>query len=831
MFEPTMKQLQVRWKRRDGNKAFDRPRKVTKKQRKAYSRQLAKEQAEKDKHGTPGSKAGIRREFSAALREQIVYPEHQEQDELDPLEYDMGDALLDDLMGNTSDMSSTPTPEPVYLGHMHRRFHNRVADQMEEYLKNTTLTQETSSPSPATLPTDQDISLALRAYRDRNGTRRNPIGIVKALEYLLHDLKVPLSAFEEYTYTTLLTCSQTPTEARRIFQLMTEHLQPISAYSWSILADVYSKVGDVDGCASVLVEMAREGGISPPPLAAYTSLLAACTKVVNDGGRVPHSIRAAAGDLGWEKWCEMRIVGVEPDVMAYGAILRLCAARGHAERCMNLLEEMPRFNIKPTTLCYTSALHAVAKSHAIALRYERGASKRHDRRAFLTHHHGVLAQRIVIEAESAEVEQDTGFVSALMRCASIAGDLATVKAIHAASQVRNQLGELRPIGSKSHLAQLRGEKPDLVYINSQAKSFGEREYGRDSRVLSALLHACSTAADTQTNMGTMWQGRENKGYLCENSLRLIKARRVPQYTDQSIPGQGRTDNLTWKGGDLEGQRSYKAKDIPNRQRKFLGVHEDFDSEATLDELDEKFSRMFTDKDGRRLKEFQATTPDDIWKLKYGEDDELINQLHGDLVVNDTTSFTQVEERHRPALPASGYDNVEVRSASADLVGDKIFDELSWDDLDVQPATIIRSKEASRDTLTARDSSSHSPTIYFDMESRSWKEGSPSGPTRENNLDAVKKQVQQADGAEASQGITSRELEKELYFDMDERRWMTRAKGSVAPTSYESRVLSQGGSDKDQKVSRCLLFSSHTAAFTCTLPDTCLHIPFSGSTRG
>jgi hypothetical protein len=33
-----------------------------------------------------------------------------------PEEYDIGDALLDDLIGNTKYNSSQPTPKPVYLG-------------------------------------------------------------------------------------------------------------------------------------------------------------------------------------------------------------------------------------------------------------------------------------------------------------------------------------------------------------------------------------------------------------------------------------------------------------------------------------------------------------------------------------------------------------------------------------------------------------------------------------------------------------------------------------------------------------------------------------------
>ena len=88
------------------------------------------------------------------------------------------------------------------------------------------------------LPTDRDISNTLRAHRDRHGTRQKPIGIVKGLQHLLQDLKVPATAFGEYTFTALLTCCRTPQEGRRIFKLMRDHNHEISSYSWSILVDV-----------------------------------------------------------------------------------------------------------------------------------------------------------------------------------------------------------------------------------------------------------------------------------------------------------------------------------------------------------------------------------------------------------------------------------------------------------------------------------------------------------------------------------------------------------------------------------------------------------------
>lgn len=61
--------------------------------------------------------------------------------------------------------------------------------------------------------------------------------------------------------------------------------------------------------------------------------------------------------------------------MVYGAMSRLCAARGQAETAIILLEETETtFRVKPTTLCFSSALRAIARSHQLAIRYENGAS-------------------------------------------------------------------------------------------------------------------------------------------------------------------------------------------------------------------------------------------------------------------------------------------------------------------------------------------------------------------------------------------------------------------------------------------------------------------------
>jgi pentatricopeptide repeat protein len=415
-------------------------------------------------------------------------------------------------------------------------------------------------------------------------------------------------------------------------KLMTDQQHPVSAYSWSILVDIHAKLGDFESCADIVKEMAHEG--VPPPQAAYTSLLAACYRVCNDG-RIPHKIRAIAGDIGWNHWQEMRIVGIEADAMAYGAIIRLCAARGQAERAINLLEEMHRFEVKPTSLCFSGALRAVARSHEIGVRFERGSSRKQLRRELFTAHHGKMARQIVIMAENAEVEQDESFVSALMLCSAAAGDSATAKAVYLASEVR-KMDYLRTIGPNSIFKPLQGERGDYPELelganivesgdseyeagssgrslispdgsstkvvvthqsrkNDHLKSFGEREYGKDTRALSALLKSCGQAMGPN-NLGTMWEGKSNRGYLCENSLRLITTRWEPSYTKSSIP-----DELSSKVG-ISSLRRYDEndRDEPRKngsaRKKFRGLYLDDDAEDLIDDYATAYNNDQHDRD-------------------------------------------------------------------------------------------------------------------------------------------------------------------------------------------------------------------------------------------
>jgi pentatricopeptide repeat protein len=616
--------LQVRFRRHDRASAFSKPRPKTRKQQQVYNRRMKKITDFQDNQSAPGTKAGPRRQWIKERKQQLleVGTENEILDLDTEMEYGYDDALIEDIMGNTAHLTSQATPEPTYLGNLYPKFHKKIAKQMDQYRQAIDAQAKNENEvldvfTLPTLPSDKMIADLLRSYRDANGTRSEPIGIVMALQHLLADIGVPTAAFGEYSYTSLLTCCRTPNEARRIFKLMRDHRNPISSYSWSILVDIHSKVGDFEGCAQVIKEMASEG--VAPTQAAYTSLLAACYKVCNDG-RIAHTVRAEAGKVGWDHWQQMRIVGIEADPMAFGAIIRLCAARGQPERAINLLEEMNRFDVKPTTLCFSSALRAVARSHEIGTRFERGWSQKQLRRETFAAHHGKMARAIVIIAENAEAELDDGFVSALMLCAAAAGDSATAKAVFLAAEVR-KMDHLRTIGGESHLKQLRSQinsetdfsgsagEDSLITVGDQPingnslseadgmKTFGEREYGKDTRAVSALLHSCATASSSK-GIGTMWAGKQNLGYLCENSLRLITTRWEPSYTNKDIPGE----NSTKVGiSQLRRYDDHHRDEVPQpgKRKKFRGLYIDDDAVLTTDDMDYQDDIEDYDEEGDR----------------------------------------------------------------------------------------------------------------------------------------------------------------------------------------------------------------------------------------
>lgn len=585
--------------RRSGNKSFYRER-TSPKRRREFNRKKRALKSEQEKHSRPGSKASARRQtLKDATNYHLSYQVDQ-QSLIDMHEYDAVDAMVDDLIGNTSHLTSARTPLPKSIASEYD-FHVQALQSSVD-------------------PTDDLISRVVRAHRDgfinkkSNKTKRIRIGLHESLEHILQF--VSIKDFGYKTYSSLMTTAKNGTEARRVMKLMLDHGYTPNEYCFSTLLDVYADHGDVDSCLKCIKEMKLEPfRIEKPSLPMYTSLLKACYKVVNNASLSP-AVKARAGEIGWNAWQELRINGHSADVMAYGAIIRLCAARGQPERCINFIEEMNQFGIKPTTLIFTAALQAVSRSQRISLRFQGGKSKKHMRRNILCSWHGKMARDIVIMAENAEVEQDCGFVNALMLCAAAQGDSSTAKAIMVASEIRN-MDHLRTIGSKAHINSLQpprerenlflssGPHPlqqaDAATISSTSTldDFDQTSViptqNEKRRYLSALLHAYSSAID-QSGLGDLWCGDWNKGFLDEETLFRLKERQVPKYHDNTIPGVSGTDiGLSGMTYDVDGEEDEREKKA-FKKKKFEGLKDVDGIGMTLDDLDEEEWEMFKSED-------------------------------------------------------------------------------------------------------------------------------------------------------------------------------------------------------------------------------------------
>ena len=624
--------------------------------------------------------------------------------------YDWGDALIDDLMGNSSDLTSSPSVYPIYMGGEYGKLQRKLErairglKDQERFL----LEEGSGLPSPAAIDrknvlSDKLISDFIRAYRDAHGKRTTPIGLVPTLELLLRESQIPRSSLGTYAYVSLLTCCKSPLEARKVNEMRKEDGVRSNAYFWSALVDVYARSGDYRGAEVVLDEMLDETKmeyetwkatdsidqkvekpIAMPPLPAYTSFFSACYKLISRVDVHP-SIKADASKRAWARWKEMRIHSVAPDVMAYGALIRIFAAQGRPEKALELLEEimtqlsMPvsaesvmngngevlksldgdedgwydnkggeTVRVKPTSLLFTSALKAVAKSHQIATRFSGGKSKKHRKRESITSYHGRLARKIVILAEQAEVEQDDGFVSALMLCAATAGDSSTCRAIYLGSKVR-RMDHLRTCGGKDHLKRLQGLVPenaeqDLLGTNSSLptkkgqansspavlsveeefvenhKAYTHREYGTDTRILNTLLLAHAKAMEPK-GLGSIWAGSFNRGYLCENSLRWIEAYNIPQKANMAIPGIS----------------SVEAGLTPEGWEKDFSEEDDRDSKKLRKKHKFSIKKIMDDGFGNRIDELDSFFDSDVNPEEVVQNDDTDDEVQRDWLIDDNTA--------------------------------------------------------------------------------------------------------------------------------------------------------------------------------------------------
>jgi len=648
--------------RKDGNRYWNMSRPPTAKQRKAYRRKKQREYYETGmgKHSLPGSKR-IQREKD--FSDMLDVAKMEASGKLLPYDkdpeftkYNYGHAIIEDLMGNSSHLTSSVTPKI----RQYAKYYPQQLLKLQQYqLENST------GQHPQQHMSDSDLSLLVRSYRDHirqeesntDHGSNHKITIAHILQTLTKEWKIPLSDVGEHTYTSIMMWANHPAEARLILNKMKEKQLPLS-YAYSVLVHLHAQRGEYKEARQALDELlpitqqatTTNDETSTSPLPAYTSLLAACYKAIMKDSTTPRSIKSDAATVAWEAWKEMRILGVIPDVMAYGAIIRLFAARGQPERCINLIEEMSALHqVLPTTLIYTAALHAVAKSHGTALRFEGGMHRKDLRRQRIAAHHGKLARQIVLMAENAEVQQDDGFVSALLSCAAAAGDSATAKAIYLAADIRRK-DHLRTIGSKEYLKTLQpppeydmGETTILdgdtnnnttalllgqgisstiaTTTSSSVNTFTDMDATTTTRSQNLLISSSSSSSDDEDTdlppqihdkarkyrsllsayagsmkpkgIGDLWGGPKNKGFLCERTQRAIVTRQVPKYVDKSIPGM---TGMEVAMGSMEWDDEPEREGKKLRLKKFTGLRQNMDAGSDLEDIDPELAAMYDDED-------------------------------------------------------------------------------------------------------------------------------------------------------------------------------------------------------------------------------------------
>jgi len=94
-------------------------------------------------------------------------------------------------------------------------------------------------------------------------------------------------------------------------------------------------------------------------------------------------------------------------------------------------------------------------------------------------------------------------------------------------------------------------------------------------------------------LGDLWGGKKNRGFLDEQTQKLIVTRQVPKYVDNSIPGISSIKvglgSMTW---DEDEDVEHMGKAL--RRSKWMGIKQDDSFGNTLDDIDPELSDAFRD---------------------------------------------------------------------------------------------------------------------------------------------------------------------------------------------------------------------------------------------
>jgi pentatricopeptide repeat protein len=153
-------------------------------------------------------------------------------------------------------------------------------------------------------------------------------------------------------YSTLIACcadARQPDLAEKLFNEMRWAGLYIGEHAWSGIIHAHIRGGQLETAFLVLNHMSdHEIEITLP---VYTSLL---TGIFHLARR--EECLSKANEL----WFGMRLAAVEPDLMAYTAMIRCCVRAREMERALNFVNEMRQQGIRPNVVTYNSLIRGAS---------------------------------------------------------------------------------------------------------------------------------------------------------------------------------------------------------------------------------------------------------------------------------------------------------------------------------------------------------------------------------------------------------------------------------------------------------------------------------------
>eukprot|EP00613_Pedinella_sp_CCMP2098_P079483 CAMPEP_0171935966 /NCGR_PEP_ID=MMETSP0993-20121228/33420_1 /TAXON_ID=483369 /ORGANISM="non described non described, Strain CCMP2098" /LENGTH=1070 /DNA_ID=CAMNT_0012577017 /DNA_START=109 /DNA_END=3317 /DNA_ORIENTATION=- len=196
--------------------------------------------------------------------------------------------------------------------------------------------------------------------------------------------------------------------------------QTPSLHTWSALVNAQVRCGRLSSAFAIFERMQRDG--VAPDVVAYTSLLhGVCHLVPN---------REKAFEQANDLWFNMRLKGVDPNEVAYTAMMRCCFKGRMVERAINLLEEMKQEpGLQPSVVTYNVLLKGIA---SVAPQWHRA--------------NALLTDQVLDWMQGDEVKPDGETFEALLRACASVGDV-----VSAEEYWRTMTAPTKPLGKDAEL--------------------------------------------------------------------------------------------------------------------------------------------------------------------------------------------------------------------------------------------------------------------------------------------------------------------------------------------------------------------------------------------